>query len=133
MQPSRNIPWLVTLLALYLFAAEAQGVESPADAPPLTEARLLLPFDDGSEFGGEAPTRAAVFESSRVVRPNIDGLASNPGAVVVPDSVDSGDFSLPVVDFEAHEGFIIDDDGNVVTRRRSCGVVVLDSRATRQQ
>jgi hypothetical protein len=114
MQPSRNIPWLVTLLALYLFAAEAQSVESPADAPPLTEARLLLPFDDGSEFGGEAPTRAAVFESSRVVRPNIDGLASNPGAVVVPDSVGSGDFSLPVVDFEAREGFIIDDDGNVV-------------------
>jgi hypothetical protein len=117
MQPSRDAVWLVTVFALCFCAPAAQcaqGVESASDAPPRTEARMLAPLDDGSEFGAGVPIRATVFDSSRLVRPNIEGLASNPGAVVVPDPVGRGDLSLPVVDFEAREGFLVDEQGNVV-------------------
>lgn len=117
MQLSRDLLWLVTILAFCLFAPAAwcaQGVESSAEPRPRTEARLLAPFDDGSDFGPGVPTRAAVFESSRLVRPNIEGLASNPDAIVVTVPFARDDLTLPVVDFEAREGFLMDEQGNVV-------------------
>lgn len=53
-------------------------VGSAADAASYREADLLIPLDSGGLFGDAAPRRASLFESSRLVRLNVLGLAANP-------------------------------------------------------